>query len=141
MRLLGRVRRMGQDAPGGIGGIPPTVVGGLRPGSQVAGYRLEEQIGRGGMAVVFRAQDERLGRSVALKVMAPELAGEAGFRQRFLRESRVAAAVEDPHVIPVFEAGEAGGYLFLAMRLVRGGDVESLLAAEGPLEPGRACGM
>jgi serine/threonine protein kinase len=141
MRLLGRVRRMGQDAPGGIGGMPPTVVGGLRPGSQVAGYRLEEQIGRGGMAVVYRARDERLGRSVALKVLDPERAGDAGFRQRFLRESRVAAAVDDPHVIPVFEAGEAGGYLFLAMRLVRGGDVESLLAAEGPLEPGRACGM
>jgi len=132
---------MGQDAPGGIGGMPPTVVGGLRPGSQVAGYRLEEQIGRGGMAVVYRARDERLGRPVALKVLDPERAGDAGFRQRFLRESRVAAAVDDPHVIPVFEAGEAGGYLFLAMRLVRGGDVESLLAAEGPLEPGRACGM
>jgi hypothetical protein len=60
MRLLGRVRRMGQDAPGGTEGMPPTVVSGLRPGSRVAGYRLEEQIGRGGMALVFRAVDERL---------------------------------------------------------------------------------
>src|SRR5216684_4280720 len=97
---------MGEDVPGGSGGLPPTVVGGLRPGSRVAGYRLEERIGRGGMAVVFRARDERLGRLVALKVLAPERAEDAEFRQRFLRESRVAAAVDHPHVIPLFEAGE-----------------------------------
>jgi serine/threonine protein kinase len=107
-------------------------------GSQVAGYRLEEQIGQGGMAVVFRAYDQRLDRQVALKILAPGLALDEAFRQRFIRESRAAAAVDDPHIIPVFEAGEERGVLFIAMRYVRGGDVRSLLDREGPLPPGRA---
>ena len=79
------------------------------------------------MAVVFRARDERLGRQVALKILAPALAADEAFRQRFIRESRAAAAVDDPHIIPVFEAGEAGGVLFIAMRYVRGGDVRTLV--------------
>lgn len=87
-------------------------------GLRIAGYRLESQIGQGGMAVVFRARDERLGRPVALKVLAPALAADAGFRQRFIRESRAPAAVDDPHIIPVFEAREADGVLFIAMRYV-----------------------
>jgi serine/threonine protein kinase len=95
-------------------------------GSRVAGYLLEGQVDKGGMAVVFRARDERLGRLVALKVLAPALAADAEFRQRFLRESRTAAAVDDPHIIPVFEADEAGGVLFIAMRYVPGGDVRTL---------------
>ncbi|HXJ25064.1 MAG TPA: hypothetical protein VNH17_05175, partial [Streptosporangiaceae bacterium] len=66
----------------------PAAYGGFAAGSQVAGYRLEEQIGRGGMAVVFRARDSRLGRRVALKILAPELARDDAFRQRFIRESR-----------------------------------------------------
>jgi serine/threonine protein kinase len=107
-------------------------------GSLVAGYRLEEQIGRGGMAVVFRAYDARLDRHVALKILAPGLAQDDAFRQRFIRESRAAAAVDDPHIIPVFEAGEERGVLFIAMRFVRGGDVRSLLDRAGPLPPGRA---
>jgi Protein kinase domain len=107
-------------------------------GSQVAGYRLEEQIGRGGMAVVFRAYDSRLDRYVALKIMAPGLALDDAFRQRFIRESRAAAAVDDAHIIPVFEAGEESGVLFIAMRFVRGGDVRSLLDRTGPLSPRRA---
>ena len=102
-------------------------------GSLVAGYRLEERIGAGGMAAVFRAYDARLGRYVALKVLAPELAVDEAFRQRFVRESRAAAAVDDPHVIPVFEAGESDGVLFIAMRYVRGGDVRSLIERSGPL--------
>jgi serine/threonine protein kinase len=85
---------------------------------RIAGYRLESQIGQGGMAVVFRARDERLGRPAALKVLAPALAADAGFRQRFIRESRAPAAVDDPHIIPVFEAREADGVLFIAMRYV-----------------------
>ncbi len=83
------------------------VPGGFGPGSRIAGYLLEEQIGQGGMAVVFRAHDERLDRTVALKILAPALAADEAFRQRFIRESRAAAAVDDPHIIPVFEAGEA----------------------------------
>ena len=102
-------------------------------GSRIGKYVLEEQIGHGGMAVVFRARDDQLGRLVALKIMAPSVASDAEFRQRFVRESKAAAAVDDPHIIPVFEAGESDGVLFIAMRYVAGGDVRSLLAREGPL--------
>jgi Protein kinase domain len=105
------------------------------PGSRIAGYQLEERIGQGGMAVVFRARDERLGRMVALKILAPALAGDAEFRRRFIRESRAAAAIDDPHIVPVFAAGEADGVLFIAMRYVAGGDAQSLLNREGPLPP------
>ena len=111
------------------------------PGSRLAGYRLEEQAGSGGMAVVFRAWDERLGRQVALKVLAPALAADPGFRQRFLRESRAAAAIDDPHITPVYEAGEADGVLFIAMRYVPGGDLRSLLGREGPLQAARAAAL
>ncbi len=107
-------------------------------GSEVAGYRLDEQIGRGGMAVVYRAQDPRLERRVALKILAPELARDEGFRQRFIRESRAAAAVDHPHIIPVFGAGESGGVLFIAMRYVEGGDVRTLIDRVGPLPVARA---
>ena len=79
----------------------------FRPGWPLAGYRLEERIGAGGMAVVFRARDERLGRLVALKILASEVAEDQEFRRRFIAESRAAAKVEHPHIIPVYEAGEA----------------------------------
>ena len=116
----------------------PVVPGSFAPGSRMAGYLLEEQIGQGGMAVVFRAHDERLDRTVALKILAPALADDEAFRQRFIRESRAAAAVDDPHIIPVFEAGEASGVLFIAMRYVRGGDVRSLVSELSRIPPGRA---
>jgi class 3 adenylate cyclase len=128
---------VGEGLPGGTGGWSPAFAAGAR----IAGYRLEEEIGAGGMAVVFRARDERLGRPVALKVLAPGLAGDGEFRRRFLRESRAAGAVDDPHIIPVYEAGEAGGVLFIAMRYVSGGDVRGLLRREGPLPPGRAAAI
>ncbi len=115
----------------------PRAPGGFAAGSRIAGYLLEEQIGRGGMAVVFRAHDERLDRTVALKILAPALADDDAFRQRFIRESRAAAAVDDPHIIPVFEAGEASGVLFIAMRYVRGGDVGTLVRQLGPLPQAR----
>jgi hypothetical protein len=118
--------------------FPLLTTGGFSPGLRVAGYSLEEQIGRGGMAVVFRALDERLNRQVALKILAPALAADVAFRQRFIRESRAAAAVDDPNIIPVFGAGEADGVLFIAMRLVRGGDLRTLVATQGPLAPTRA---
>jgi DNA-binding beta-propeller fold protein YncE len=110
-----------------------------RIGDLLAGYRLDEVIGRGGMAVVYRAYDERLGRNVALKVLTPRLAPDDAFRRRFVREYRIAASVDHPNIIPIFEAGDAGGLLFIAMRFVQGGDVQTLLAEEGPLPPGRAC--
>jgi Protein kinase domain/WD domain, G-beta repeat len=119
-------------------GDPAAVPG---PGSRVAGYRLEEQVGAGGMAVVYRARDERLGRLVALKIMAPAMAADTMFRQRFTRESRAAATVDHPHIIPVYEAGEGGGVLFIAMRFVSGGDVGSQLRREGPLQSARAASI
>ena len=111
---------------------------GFRSGSLMAGYRLEAQAGAGGMAVVFRARDERLGRLVALKILVPALTADTAFRRRFIAESRAAAAVDDPHIIPVYEAGEANGVLFIAMRFVMGGDLRQVLEREGPLKPGRA---
>jgi serine/threonine-protein kinase len=114
---------------------------GFTAGSLLGGYRLEEQVGAGGMAVVFRARDERLNRLVALKIMTPAMGSDDMFRQRFIRESRAAAAVDDPHIIPVYEAGEVGQVLFIAMRFVQGGDVRSLLRREGPLPPERVASI
>ena len=114
---------------------------GFAAGSLLGGYRLEEQVGAGGMAVVFRARDERLDRLVALKIMTPAMGSDDMFRQRFIRESRAAAAVDDPHIIPVYEAGEVGHVLFIAMRFVQGGDVRSLLRREGPLPPERVASI
>lgn len=102
-------------------------------GHQLAGYRLEKLIGRGGMAVVYRAEDLRLGRIVAVKLLAPELARNDVFRKRFARESRIAAAIDHPNIVPVYEAGEAEGVLYIAMRYVRGRDLRALLDREGPL--------
>jgi DNA-binding beta-propeller fold protein YncE/tRNA A-37 threonylcarbamoyl transferase component Bud32 len=110
-------------------------------GTQVAGYRLDEPIGRGGMAVVYRAYDVRLQRRVALKILAPELARDQEFRQRFIRESRAAAAVDHPNIIPIFEAGEAAGILFIAMRFVDGRDVQTIIDSRGPLPVARAASI
>ena len=128
---------MGEGLPGNTGGVPPP----FSLGSRIAGYRLEEEIGAGGMAVVFRALDERLDRFVALKLLTPWLAADEDFRHRFLRESRAAAAVDDPHIIPVYEAGEASGVLFISMRYVSGGSVRDLMKREGPLPAARAAAV
>ena len=128
---------MSGDDPGAAHGFMVS----FAAGSRIAGYRLEEQIGQGGMAVVFRARDERLGRVVALKILAPGLAGDAEFQRRFISESRAAAAIDDPHIVPVFSAGEADGVLFIAMRYVAGGDAHSLMHREGPLPPGRVAAI
>ncbi|MFC9681273.1 serine/threonine-protein kinase [Streptomyces sp. NPDC056948] len=104
-------------------------------GQQIAGYRIEKEIGRGGMAVVYRARDLRLERTVALKLLAPELARNDTFRRRFTHESRAAAAIDHPHIVPVFEAGETDGVLYIAMRYVVGSDLRHLLDREGPLSP------
>jgi serine/threonine protein kinase/WD40 repeat protein len=110
---------------------PQGLAGTLGPGTRVAGYLLEEQVGAGGMAVVFRARDETLGRPVAIKLMAPALASDAVFRARFLRESRAVATVESPHIIPVYAAGDAGGVLYIATRFVGGGDLGMLVRRSG----------
>ncbi|WP_435056334.1 serine/threonine-protein kinase [Streptomyces venezuelae] len=111
-----------------VGGSPTD----LR-GKQIAGYLVESEIGRGGMAVVYEARDLRLDRRVALKLLAPELARNDTFRQRFAHESKVAATIEHPHIVPVFEAGEADGLLYIAMRLVEGPDLRVMLDRTGPL--------
>src|SRR3954466_10952912 len=105
---------------------------------RLGSYHLLEQIGEGGMGVVYLAQDEALGRNVALKVLAPTLSGNVEFRNRFVRESRLAAAIDHPNIIPVYEAGDVDGQLFLAPRYVRGIALRRLLAIEGPLQPQRA---
>jgi serine/threonine protein kinase len=107
-------------------------------GTQLAGYRIEGVLGRGGMGVVYRATELALDRPVALKLIAPELAGDAVFRERFLRESRLAASIDHPGILPVYAAGEADGELYLANRFVEGRDLGALLEQEGPLAPERA---
>jgi serine/threonine-protein kinase len=108
-----------------------------RIGTEFAGYRIVGLLGRGGMSVVYRAENPRLGMTVALKILAPELADDEAFRERFVSESRLAAALNHPNIITIYDAGEADGSLYLAMRYV-GGDLRQALEAEGPLEPGRA---
>ena len=108
------------------------------PGSEIAGFRLEELLGRGGMGAVYRAEDVRLGRKVALKLLVPELAESERFRERFFRESQIAASLDHPHIVPIYAAGEAEGRLYLAMRYVEGDDLRRLIAREAPLDPDRA---
>ncbi|HEX5028256.1 MAG TPA: protein kinase [Gaiellaceae bacterium] len=112
-----------------------------RVGSELLEYHLGELIGRGGMGVVYRAHDPRLKREVALKVLAPEYASDERFRERFLIETEAAAALEHPNVIPIHDAGEVDGQLYLVMRLATGGDLKQRLAAEGMLEPREALAL
>jgi Protein kinase domain len=114
---------------------------GIMEWPRIPGYEIEGRVGAGGMAVVFRAHDERLRRPVALKVITPALAADEGFRRRFIREARAAAMVDHPHIIPVFAAGESDGLLFIAMRFVAGGDVRSILDRSGAMSAGRATGV
>jgi class 3 adenylate cyclase/tetratricopeptide (TPR) repeat protein len=106
-------------------------------GTDVAGYRVEALLGRGGMGVVYRARQRSLDRPVALKVIAPQYAQDPLLRARFVRESRLAASIDHPNVIPIYEADERDGLLFLAMRYVEGSDLRQLLADSGPLPPER----
>ena len=107
-------------------------------GQTVAGYVVEDMLGRGGMGEVYRARDQRLERPVALKLLLRNLAEDAGFRDRMFRESRLAASLDHPNVVPIYEAGDADGRLFIAMRYVDGTDLKKLLRREGALEPARA---
>lgn len=110
-------------------------------GTEIGDYRLEAVLGRGGMGVVYRATDTRLGRKVALKLLPPELSQNRSFQARFLRESRLAASIDHPGVIPIYEAGDIGGQLYIAMRHVEGTDLAQLLRDEGALEPQRAVAL
>ena len=113
----------------------------LLPGALIAGCRIEAVAGRGGMGIVYRATQLSLGRPVAVKLIAPGRAGDPGFRERFERESRVAAAIDHPNVIPVYAAGEEGGHLYLVMRYVKGTDLQGLLAQERQLPAARVAAI
>jgi streptogramin lyase len=116
-------------------------VGEPQIGSTLAGYRIDSLLARGGMGVVFRATHLALDRPVALKVVARELADQEGFRERFLRESQLAAKLEHPSVVPVYDAREEDGELIVAMRLIEEGDLRRLIDREGPLESARAIAL
>src|SRR5215813_14716425 len=113
-------------------------MGELSAGSVFAGHRIEDVAGRGGMGVVYRATQLALDRTVALKVIAPGLLEDQTMRARFVRESKVAASIDHPNVIPIYYAGEEDGVAYIAMRYVPGDDLRSLVRRERRLEPRRA---
>jgi serine/threonine-protein kinase len=107
----------------------------LSDGDQFAGYTIERRLGRGGMGVLYLALEPTLERRVALKLIAPEAATDEVFSRRFAEESRIAASIEHPNVVPIYAAGEADGVPFIAMRYVAGADLAKRLAQETRLEP------
>ncbi len=135
--LGARLARMGTEP----GGAHPGLSHGepnLALGTDFAGHRIDTFVGQGGMGLVFRATDRTLGRTVALKVIAPDAAGNPVFRARFERECRVAAAIDHPHVVQIYHAGQDEGLLYLTMRYVDGTDLRRLLRRENRLDPSRA---
>ena len=132
--------RLAQTAPEPSGTHPGLSHGepNLALGSDFAGHRIDAFVGQGGMGLVFRATDLALGRPVALKVIAPEVARKPVFRTRFERECRAAAAIDHPHVVQIYHAGEDEGMLYLTMRFVDGTDLRRLLDTEHRVDPGRA---
>jgi serine/threonine-protein kinase len=111
---------------------------GLAPGSVIGSYRIDERIALGGMSAVYRATHTALDRIVALKVLSREMALDRTARERFTAEWRIAAALHHPNILPVHDAGEVDGRLFLAMDLVEGGDLGMAIERGGPLPPDRA---
>ena len=109
-----------------------------RIGSELGGYRIERILGRGGMSIVYLAEHHRLHRKVALKILSPELSEDEGFRTRFIRESEAAASLDHPNIIPIFEAGETDGALYIAMRYVKSTDLAVLIGEQGRLDLGRS---
>src|SRR3954454_8218871 len=109
----------------------------LSVGSELLGYRVEGLLGRGGMSTVYLAEDLRLRRRVALKLLAPALAEDQAFRERFLDESQIAASLDHPNVVPIYAAGQAGDEIYIAMRYVEGQDLRELLRS-GSLDKERA---
>jgi serine/threonine protein kinase len=109
-----------------------------RIGQVIAGYRIEERVGRGGMGVVYRAEHLNLRRRAAIKIIAPDLAESEGFRERFTREARIAAVLQHPNIVTVYDAGEVDGILYLAMQYIEGQDLAAVLRKDGRLRPYRA---
>src|SRR5205807_1376126 len=104
-------------------------------GDEFAGYRMRSVLGRGGMSVVYQAENLRLSNVIALKVLAPELAADDVFRARFLEESRIAASLNHPNVIPIYDMGSSDGLLYIAMRYVSGTDLRQIIKKRGRLQP------
>jgi protein kinase-like protein len=113
----------------------------LAAGDEFAGYRIERRLGRGGMGILYLATEPGLERPVALKLIAPEAAADEVFAQRFAEESRIAASIEHPNVVPIYAAGEQDGVPYIAMRYVSGSDLSRRLADEGRLAPERAVAL
>ena len=113
----------------------------LTAGTVFAGYQIDSVAGEGGMGRVYRATEIALARPVALKLIADDFAGDRKFRERFQRESMLAASIDHPNVIPIYEAGEVDGELYIAMRFVDGTDLLAAVMREGPFEPARAVGI
>jgi Protein kinase domain len=132
------VRATPRPAPPARAADRELLVSQLGLGSVFAGCRVAEVISHGDMGVVYRAEELALQRPVALKLILPEYSQEPRFRERFRRESMVAAAIDHPNVIPIFDAGDEDGVLYISMRLVVGTDLRALIAAEGRIEPLRA---
>jgi YVTN family beta-propeller protein len=112
----------------------------LTIGGELLGYRIEDVLGRGGMGIVYLAEDLRLKRRVALKLLSPQLAEDERFRERFLTESQLAASLDHPNIVPIYETGEVDGRIFISMRYVEGSNLKEVLR-KGPLEPGRAVSL
>ena len=110
-------------------------------GSSIGGYTIESLLGRGGMSTVYIAEDAKLGRKVALKIMSEELSENEAFRSRFIREAKMAANLEHPNIVPVYDAGEADDVLYLAMRVIRGTDLRRVITEEGPMDAERTMGI
>jgi serine/threonine protein kinase len=108
-----------------------------RIGAELGGYQIESVLGRGGMSVVYLARHLRLKRPAALKVLSPELAEDERFRERFIRESELAASLDHPNIVPIYEAGEAGGVMYIAMRYVEGTDLGGLIREQGVVDLSR----
>jgi serine/threonine protein kinase len=110
----------------------------LSPGSTIAGYEIESVVGSGGIGVLYRARQLRLNRPVALKLVEPELAVEPLVRERLRREARTVASLDHPNVVPLYEAGEEHGTVFIATRWIDGTELGSLIRRDGPMRPRRA---
>ncbi len=110
----------------------------LSPGSTFAGYEVESVVGAGGIGILYRAHQVRLDRLVALKLVEPEVARDPVIRERLRREARTVAALDHPNVVPLYEAGEEDGTVYIVTRWVEGTELGTLIQGGGPLEPGRA---
>src|SRR4030081_1810575 len=115
--------------------------GGSRVGTMFGPYELKSRVGGGGRGEGYRAYDPAKDRTVAIKLLRAELSADAGFQERFRRESRIAARLQEPHVIPVHDFGEINGVLYIDMRLVDGDNIQAVLRRTVPLDPARAASI